>query len=189
MEDSTGTKKKSWFARHKVWTGILAFLVVAAVLGAASPENSKTGESKGVTTKATKTATPAPKAVYGVNEPATISDQTLTVTGVQRNYSSGNQYVKPDAGQEYVVVSVTIQNNGNEQVSYNTYDFQMQDSNGVQKTEAFVTSVENQLQSGNLAAGGKVTGNLAYEVPKGDTGLKLIFKPSFWSSKTVTVQL
>jgi hypothetical protein len=100
MEDSTGTKKKSWFARHKVWTGILAFLVVAAVLGAASPENSKTGESKGVTTKATKTATPAPKAVYGVNEPATISDQTLTVTGVQRNYSSGNQYVKPDAGQE-----------------------------------------------------------------------------------------
>jgi hypothetical protein len=189
MEDSTGTKKKSWFARHKVWTGVIAFFVLAGVLGAASPDKGKTGESKGVTTKATETATPTPKAVYAVNEPATIGDQTLIVTGVQRNFSSGNQYVKPDAGKEYVVVSVTIQNNGSDQVSYNTYDFQVQDSNGVQKTEAFVTSVENQLQSGNLAPGGKVTGNLAYEVPKGDTGLKLIFKPSFWSSKTVTVQL
>jgi hypothetical protein len=189
MEDSTGIKKKNWFASHKVWTGVIAFFVLAGVLGAAGPDKSKSGESKGLTTKATETATPAPKAVYSVNDPATIGDQTLTVTGVQRNYNSGNQYVKPDAGKEYVVVSVTIQNNGSDQVSFTTYDFQVQDSNGVQKTEAFVTGVENQLQSGNLAPRGKVSGNLAYEVPKEDTGLKLIFKPSFWSSKTVTVQL
>ncbi len=124
-----------------------------------------------------------------MNEPATIDDQTLTVTKVERSYSSGNQYVKPSTGNEYVVVTVQIQNDGTDQVSFNTFDFQIQDTNGVLKSEAFITGLENQLSSGNLAPGGKVTGRLGYEVPKGDANLKLVFKPSFWTNKSVTVKL
>ena len=50
------------------------------------------------------------------------------------------------------------------------------------------TDTENKLNSGDLAPGGKVTGNLVYDVPQDATGLKLLFNPTFWG-KTVTVNL
>ncbi len=140
-------------------------------------------------TSSSSTSKPTPKSEYAVNEPVTIDDQTMTVTNVVRNFNTGNQFIQPESGKEYVVVTVQLQNNGKDQIRFNTYDFQVQDSNGVLKSEGFITGVENKLESGGLAPGGKVTGNIAFEVLKGDTGLKLIFKPSFWSNKTITVKL
>jgi hypothetical protein len=51
----------------------------------------------------------------------------------------------------------------------------MQDSNGTQKDATIILGQEHQLSSGNLAPGGKVTGTLGFEVPKGDAGLKRLF--------------
>ncbi len=184
MSDS---EKKSWFARHKVLT-VVAVLFVLAVIGIAKDSGSPSATVASKTTSSS-TPTPAVKDVYALNEPAAINDQTLTVTGIKRNYSVGDGYTYPDNGKEYVVVTVQIVNNGSNQVSFNTFDFQIQDSSGVLKNEAFIPGVENPLNSGDLAAGGKVTGTLAYEVPKGDAGLKLIFKPGFWDNRSVTVKL
>jgi len=66
----------------------------------------------------------------------------------------------------------------------------MQDSNGVQQNEAFSALTEGKLNSGSLAAGGKVSGKLAYEVPKGDKGLKLLYQNfSFFDNKAITFRL
>lgn len=62
----------------------------------------------------------------------------------------------------------------------------MQDSNGVQQSEAITALSEGKLNSGSLAKGGK----LAYEVPKDDAGLKLLYQNfSFFDNKAITFNL
>lgn len=181
-----GADLRNWLAKHKIVTGIFAFILVVIVIGAVS--GGKGNNTSTTTNNSPQTQKVVTKSEYAVNEPVTIDKQTLTVIKVTRNYSSGNEFDKPESGKEFVLVEVKLENNGSSAVSYNTFDFQIQDSNGVLKDETFALA-ENRLNSGNLAPSGKVTGNLIYQVSAGDAGIKLIFKPSFWSSKTVTIKL
>lgn len=86
-----------------------------------------------------------------------------------------------------MVVNVTIRNLGTDEISYNPFDFKMQDADGAQESTSFA-SLDDQLNSGTLAGGGKVTGSMSFELPKGQMG-KLIFTPSFWSSQRIVVEV
>ena len=87
-------------------------------------------------------------------------------------------------------MTVNIVNNSDKTLDYNTFEFKMQDSNGVQQNEALTALSEGKLNSGSLAKGGKVTGKLAYEVPKDDPGLKLLYQNfSFFDNKAITFNL
>lgn len=72
-------------------------------------------------------------------------------------------------------VSVTYQNNGNSQASFNPYDWKAEDAQGAQRSQAFYTDGENELNSGTLAAGGTVSGNLYFE---GDV-VKVLYENAF----------
>lgn len=48
---------------------------------------------------------------------------------------------------------------------------------------------DTSLQSGELIPGGKVTGTVTFEQPKGDTGLILIYNDNIWSSKELKIKL
>lgn len=178
------TTKKSHKGRWFV-IGLIAFFVIIGI------SNSKSStQPVASTTTATATTAPAPKSEYKLGEVATADDRSVAVTNVQRNYSTGNTYEQPESGKEYVVVTVQVANNGKDAVDYNTYDFKIQDSNGVQLTENAYISVEGELHSGSLAPGGKVTGKLSYQVPAGDKGLKLLFdSSSFFHQNVITFDL
>lgn len=59
-------------------------------------------------------------------------------------------------------IHVTYVNNGKEGASYNLYDWKGEDSNGAQQTSGFYTEGSDELQSGTLAAGGTVSGNVYF---------------------------
>lgn len=80
----------------------------------------------------------------------------LTVDGVVTGLQSYD-------GKPITQVSVTYQNNGNSQASFNPYDWKAEDAQGAQRSQAFYTDGENELNSGTLAAGGSVSGNLYFE--------------------------
>ena len=86
------------------------------------------------------------------------------VTGLQ-NYD----------GTPITQVSVTYQNNGNSQASFNPYDWKAEDAQGAQRSQAFYTDGDNELHSGTLAAGGTVSGNLYFE---GDV-VKVLYENAF----------
>ena len=86
------------------------------------------------------------------------------VTGLQ-NYD----------GKPITQVTVTYQNNGTSQVSFNPYDWKAEDAQGAQRSQAFYTAGENELNSGTLAAGGTVSGNLYFE---GDV-VKVLYENAF----------
>lgn len=184
-------KKQNWFAKHKVLTiigaVILLFVIVGALSGGSSTSNNNTADNGD---ESSSQSSEEVKTEYMVGETASFDNKSITVTNVERNYSTGNQFAQPESGKEFVIVTVDIVNNSDSTLDYNTYEFKMQDSNGVQQNESLMALSEGKLNSGSLAKGGKVTGKLAYEVPQGDMGLKLLYQNfSLFDNKTITFNL
>jgi hypothetical protein len=124
---------------------------------------------------------------FKVGQVIQMKDYQLTVNSVKKANAMG--YSTPDKGKEFITVNLTIQNKGEKEVSYNPLDFKIQDSDGNQTSETYVT-IENKLHYGSLASGGKVTGAIVFEVPKADTNLKLIYQPNVWlDNQRITVDL
>jgi len=135
-----------------------------------------------------KSKEPVVKAFYAINESATFNDATVIVTKVVK--SKGGEYDVPKTGMEFVTVTVTIKNAGDGQISYNPYDFKMQNSKG-QITDGTYTSTSTNtaLNSGDLAKGGSITGTMVYEQPKNDTALTLKYTGNMFSNDGVNFKL
>ena len=92
---------------------------------------------------------------------------------------------------EYVIVHIKIENKTDDKISYNALDCKMQNSNG-QEDGYKITALDNikRLNSGDLVDGGTIKGDLVFEEPVGDTGLKLAYYPSIMDSKsTFTIKI
>lgn len=110
----------------------------------------------------------------------------VTVTKTER--SSGDDWNKPKDGKEYYIVHLTLKNNGASKAKYNPYDFSIKDSNGNITQETFtIIDKDTSLNMGELAPSGTVSGTIAFEVPKGDSGLTLIYEYEY--NKEVSLKL
>jgi hypothetical protein len=171
---------------------LLLALIVVGIVSSASNNTAKSGgeEENGEDEKksASKSKSGSGSVTVAVGEPAELDDQTLTVTEVDRNFSPNNRFSKAERGSEYLRVYVTLTNTSNRDISYNPFDFEVQDSNGVQKNQSYVSEVPYKFESGSLAPKGKVEGNLVFEVPQNDNNLKLIYTSNMFSGDTVTVE-
>ena len=180
--------KKPWYKRFWVW--VLIIIVIGGIGSAAGGNKSDMSTSTTGGSAMSETKVADTKTEFAVGETASFDDKSITITDVQRNYDTGNQFAQPESGKEFVLVTVEMANNSKNSMDYNTFEFKLQDSNGVQLSESFTALSEGKLNSGSLAAGGKVTGKMAYEVPKGDAGLKLLYQSfSFFENKTVIFNL
>lgn len=125
---------------------------------------------------------------YNQGDAATLGDGVIKVTKVEK--SQGNDWDKPKSGKEFVIITVSIENKGKNKLSYNPYDFKLQNSQGQQESITFTTiNSDTSLSSGELVAGGKVSGTIAFETTKGDKDLPLIYSDSIWSSKELKIKL
>jgi hypothetical protein len=156
-------------------------IIAALLLGTLITAVSLTGCSSDTSSKATKvtptssetlSSAAAKDETFKVGDTIKVNGAELTVKKVAK--SQGSEYDEPKSGNEFVIVSVSIKNIGTNQLAYNPYYFKMKNSQG-QITEETITSVnqDTQLQSGELASGGSVSGDVIFEEPKGDKGLVL----------------
>lgn len=187
-------KSGNWFVRHKVLTVILVIIVIIAIGGIAGGDNDakKVGENSpsSDTSSNQKSDSASEKTKFAVNEVISFDNKEVTVTGVERNWNSNNQFIKPDSGKEFVKVQVTIKNNSGSNISYNTFDWKLKDSTGdIQTVDGAAFTIEGALNSGELAEGGTKSGFLVFQVPNGDTGLALQYEPGFWSGKKLEINL
>ena len=72
--------------------------------------------------------------------------------------------VTADYGDEvYTRVTVKIENTGDDKVDFNSFNWHAEDKDGVQRDNDYLSSDKKLLESGNLAPGGSVTGNIYFE--------------------------
>lgn len=167
----------------KIFIGLGILFVIIVIIGMASggskTEPTKTGESNNNSQAESRPTE------YKVADVIKLGDREFIVNSVRRAKALG--YSTPKAGKEYIVVNVTIRNLGKDEVSYNPFDFKVQDANGAQESTTFAT-LDDSLNSGTLAPNGKVIGSMPFEIPEGSEA-KLIFQPSFWSKDRIVVAL
>lgn len=170
--------KKWWF-----WVIIIVILIGVGGAAASSDKDAKKVGSGNITTSQGDDGS----TTFKVGDIIAIEDQEITVTSVQRNWAA--EYSKPDEGKEYVKVTVKIENKSDDTTSYNALNWSMEDGDGAIETETFVLGNDDALNSGNLAKGGKKTGSIVFEVPKGDQNLKIHYKPNLFSSREAVINL
>ena len=177
--------KKAWF-----WIVI----VVIIAIGSQYKQPEKVGENKNSGSNGSSQiqkgeSKKEEKTEFNVGDIIAFDGKELTVEKVERNWNSGNAYLKPKDGKEYVKISVKIENKSETEMNYNVFEFKAEDSNGAAENADMQTySLPDSLGSGDLVKGGKKSGSMVFEVPAGSS-LKLHYQPSFWSNKKVIVNL
>ena len=181
--------KKAWF-----WVVVVVFVVFIILIGSQSKQAEKVGENKNPESTISsqiqnKESKKEEKTEFKVGDIIAFDGKELTVEKVERNWNSGNAYMKPKDGKEYVKVLVKIENKSETEMNYNVFEFKAEDSNGAAESADWQTySLPDSLGSGDLIKGGKKSGSMIFEVPAGSS-LKLHYQPSFWSNKKVIVNL
>lgn len=179
-------QKKKKTVLKKWWFWVIVAVVLIIIIAAVSGGGSKNGTAVSSSSSAEpKTSTALADEVYAVGQTASIDNCEMTVTNVKK--SAGGEYDKPQKdGSEFVIVSVTIKNDGKDNLAYNPYYFKMKNSQG-QITDTTFTTVDQStaLNSGDLASGGSVSGTIVFEEPKNDAGLILQYQDNVFADGTL----
>ena len=170
--------KKWWF-----WVIVVIIVIVGASSGSDDKKTAST--SSGSSSQAVDAAKS-----YKVGDTVPLKNHTLTVNSVNKSYKSSNQFDKPmDSSNSFVVVNVTLNNTGNDDLSANQFGFKLEDETGVQRTPTISSSVGDLLQSVTLSKGGKISGNLVFEGKTGSSVLKLHYEGGIFGGDEVVVNL
>lgn len=163
-------KKQGMKAWQIILIVIAAIAIIGGIAGSGSDEPTSNGSEGSKNPSVTQKS--EEKKEFSQGETVSYKNVNFTVTDVKR--SQGSKYSSLKSGYEYVIVSVKIENNSKEKISYNPFDWKMENSNG-QELDHIYTSVNEatELNSGDLNPGGVAEGTIAFEQPKGDSGLKL----------------
>ena len=176
---STKTKSEKPFYK-KAWFWIVIVVIIAIVSQYKQPE--KVGENKNSGSNGSYQTQKGDskkeeKTEFNVGDIIAFDGKELTVEKVERNWNSGNAYLKPKDGKEYVKVSVKIENKSETEMNYNVFEFKAEDSNGAaESADGQTYSLPDSLGSGDLVKGGKKSGSMIFEVPAGSS-LKLHYQP------------
>lgn len=177
---------------------ILGVIVVIGVIGSLAGGNDKevkdVTESKQSNTDQQKEVTEEPKeeveekTEFGIGE--TAEQKNIQVTLLSVTESQGSEFIMPDEGNVFLLLEFEIANNSDKDITISSIanfeaycdDYSLnQDILGLQAPEA---EGKNQLD-GSVAAGKKMNGIIAYQVPSDHKTFEINVSPDFWSSSDI----
>jgi hypothetical protein len=100
---------------------------------------------------------------------------TVVVNEVERGLVSYDDSIK-------VRVNVTYTNNGDKKQSFGSWDWDGEDANGAQRSTSYYSEAVDELNSGSLAPGGTVSGNLYFD----DGIVRVVYTEDMFSSNSET---
>ena len=124
-----------------------------------------------------------------VKTPLAADKYTLTVNSVQHGFKGTRDYYTPAAGNEFILVSVTIKNNDDYSQYFSSYDFAVRDSSGVDHDNKFMLDIPSDFSYKTLEKGAEQTGNIVFEVPLTSTKQTLIYSPGYFSNDKAEIAL
>lgn len=182
-------KKQSWFAKHKILTGVFAIILLLIIIGAVGGSKTSNQSTQKPEQSTTKKEEPK-KTTYAVGETINLSNHQIMVNSVNKDFQSGNEFDKPqNTENQFVTVNITIINTGKADLPANMYGFKLEDETGAQRNTAFISGLDNQLEWVTLSLGGKISGNIGFEVKANSKTLKLHYSGGFLGGGEIVVNL
>ena len=181
--------RKSWFARHKIITGLLALVLIGVVASAVNGGGSSapTTSSPGVADEQSDAPTTAK-----IGQKVRDGQFEFTVTKVQKGVKSvGDQYLNEKAQGQFVLVSVTVSNIGDQAQLLSDSSQKVRDAKGREfssDTGAAIYVKDNKVFLEEINPGNAVKGTLVFDMPKGTEPASIELHDSPFSDG-VTVQL
>lgn len=199
----TPPKKKSWPARHKFITALLAVVAVIFIIAIAASTGGGGGTSNTPTASQPSTATNSQSsrpssssasqssAVAGIGTPVRDGKFEFVVTGVTHAKSVGGLYGETAQG-EYTILQVSVKNIGNEPQTLADSAQYVYDSSG-RKYSADSTADLTLNSNANvffqeINPGNTIRGQIAFDMPNGTQAVKAVLHDSLFSGG-VTVNL
>jgi hypothetical protein len=176
----TKTKKPLW-KRWWLWV-LVALVVIIAISATGGGDDAGSGSGGAVSDPAGAPAADAPAEAAqrfpGQTENDTVADggQTITVDDVA--ITATPMAPGDDTIGATLCTTVTVVNGSDEQVSYNPFEFTLQDPAGAARNSTFGGS-DTLLNSGELAPGGTVTGDVCFDATEQGGMHALIHEPVF----------
>jgi Domain of unknown function (DUF4352) len=170
-----------------LWRGIgvvLALLVTCGVLGAVDPQLGDQLQQIGNALSTSAVATAAPTGPSHIGETRAIAGVQCTPLRVTPLADDG--VFVPHAGNHFIVVHVRIVNGASVEQPYSEAHFHVQSSAGNITGADLAPSTykaNDLLNSGSLAPGGHVEGDVILEVPNGDHGALPLWEPDNWGER------
>jgi len=163
---------------------LLAVFLVAGAIGSISTSNSqKTGEIVNSTTSTIELSE-----AYKIGDIVKVGDYTFTLNNFTDNVASGNQFIAPKAGNRFIKVNLTIENNSKEKTTISSLlQMYLKDGEGTKYQQTFLPS-QKQVD-GELLAGDKIKGDLVYEVPKTASDFKFYYNASWLTGQSIVIDL
>ena len=153
-----------------------------------SSSNSSSDKNSDSDTNSTASTNSNKTVVHKVGKVIDVKGKELTIKTVTKDYKSGNDFFKPESGNQYIKIDFTIENNTDNSINVSPFEFKILDSNGVYHGTAHI--LKHSFFHTELAKGGILSNSIAFEVPKNDNDLKLIYDPSsIWSDDHVEIKL
>lgn len=131
-----------------------------------------------VTEKVKEKVTESTQTEFKVGETLITKDMKVIYlsSGV---YVSGNEFIQPGEGKQYVYIRLYCENIGTSDTSANVYDFECY-ADGYACDACY--AMKDNL-SASLSAGRNTTGTVCYEVPTGAQKIEFEYKPNLFSDK------
>jgi Domain of unknown function (DUF4352) len=173
--------------------GLVVVIALCSIVSIAASGASKTAVTTDATSAVTQTTTdtsssssslPSGNTVVSLGKSIVVDAVSCTATSAK--VLPAGQYDQPKQGQEYIVVHVKMSNDGQSDQTYSPFDFHVKSSAGNVTNYTFTSSytANNTLDSGTMAPGGKVEGDLVFEIPVDDSKAELTWTPSFFNTST-----
>jgi hypothetical protein len=176
-------KQKNWFKRHKIWTTVIALLVLFMIIGAAnSGKNTSTNNATASTTNTSSTKSTASNASTAattpkLNQVANDGKFSFTIT----SFSCGEtQITQPDdsyqtsqAQGQFCIMNLTVKNIGSVAQSFDASSQYVYDNTGKQysySSDATITANTTSSQFSvyeSVNPGVTVSGIVVFDIPKG----------------------
>lgn len=188
-----GKDQRNFFMKTK----IVSVLLVVAMLGIIGGCSSKQDQPAKVAENTSTSSKPAsedtkknePK-IFKVGDVVQLKDYKITVNKVYP--VSGNEFAAPKDGNEFIAIDCTVENiSKEEQAVSSMLMFKVVDKDGRACEYSLMgQSAANAGQlDGKIGPGRKLSGVYVVEVPKGKTGLELVFDSSLLTGGQVIVTL
>lgn len=124
---------------------------------------------------------------FKIGDTIKMGELIITVNSVRTD--KGQEFIKPKEGHIFYLVDATIENKSTDSTTISSLMmFKLTDNDGYNYNITMGPETKGQLD-GELGAGRKMRGELAFEIPKDSKGLELIFEPNIFGFGQAIIKL